>query len=154
MRSFLRWISDRLPARKISDDGRPYLIRYYIGTVFGWRVYLHHFVGSDPAMGLHDHPWRRAVSVILAGWYWEDTRQGTRKVRWLNHLIGDSFHRVILPDGITCWTLFAHSVGDVKAWGFLTPEGDGAKFTPYAYPGGAKVPFWWLAAPKGREIRK
>ena len=51
----LRAISDRLPCRIISDNDQPYLERYYIATLFGVRLYLHRFVGSDPDRGLHDH---------------------------------------------------------------------------------------------------
>ena len=170
MRKVLQWIADRLPAREISDNGEPYLRRYYVGTVFGWRVYLHHFVGSDPNRGLHDHPWAKAISIVLAGHYIEETRRGREKIRWLNGLVGDSFHRVIIPEGTSCWTMFCHTAGDVKSWGFLQdrrfdPENlrfglitegrqsvEGAIWTPYAYPGGAKNPYWWLDAPKGRDL--
>lgn len=112
----LYWFTGRLPCRIISDDGRPYLERYYLGTLLGVRFYIHRFVGSDPARGLHDHPWPWAGSLVLSGWYWEEARgteqhaitqvlaqlHGTtgivrRKVRWFNWLTGDSFHRVVLP---------------------------------------------------------
>ena len=112
----LYWFTGRLPCRIISDDGKPYLERYHLGTLLGVRFYIHRFVGSDPARGLHDHPWLWAGSLVLSGWYWEE-RRGTeqhaitrvlaalcgttgivrRKVRWFNWLTGDSFHRVVLP---------------------------------------------------------
>lgn len=116
MNRLLYWITGRLPCRIISDDGKPYLERYYVATVLGVRFYLHRFVGSDPDRGLHDHPWPWAASFILSGWYWEELRgteqhaitkvlaelHGTtgivrRRVRWFNWLTGDSFHRVVLP---------------------------------------------------------
>lgn len=175
----LHWITDRLPCRFINDGERPYLERYYIGTLFGWRFYLHRFVGSDPDRGLHDHPWSRAFSIVLAGWYWEQTRSGTRKVRWFNSLTGDTFHRVVLPCSLgdhpadavcnslpgtpqPCWTLFFHRAGDVKPWGFLRkremigltllPEGT-AIYQPYTYQREGSQKDWWLTAPLGREAR-
>ncbi len=96
--SRLLWrLSAHLPMRVINDGQRQYLVRYYVGTLFGWRFYLHQFVGSDPDRGLHCHPWRLAFSIILSGWYYEETSYGTRKVRWFNWLTGDTFHRVVLP---------------------------------------------------------
>lgn len=155
MRTLLRWITNYLPCRIINDGERPYLERYYLFTLLGWTFYLHQFVGSDPDRGLHDHPWPRAFSIILSGWYWEETRAGTRRVRWFNTLTGDTFHRVVLPysqyadndqyvrgllsrarkiypdfgdlDVLPCWTLFFHRAKKVKPWGFLktVPDADG-----------------------------
>jgi hypothetical protein len=144
MNRFLFWLTSRLPLRIISDDGEPYLERYYLATFLGVRFYLHRFVGSDPARGLHDHPWRWAASIILSGFYYEETRRGVRPVRWLNVLLGDSFHRVLLPKAmiqrggsirvaadsddptlngtgwlLPCWTRFFHRAAYTKPWGFL-----------------------------------
>lgn len=160
MNQLLWWFSARLPGRIISEGAIPYLERYYLFTLFGWRWYLHRFVGSDPDRGLHDHPWRWAFSIILWGWYWEHTRSGVRKVRWLNFLLGDSFHRVVLPtreDGALkpCWTIFVHKVGDIKPWGFMRQFANtiGTQvWTEFQYPGGAKKADWWLTAPKGRDL--
>lgn len=160
MRRFLMWLSARLPARVITQDGEPYLERYYLFDALGLRFYLHRFVGDDPDRGLHDHPWRFAFSLVLAGWYIEQTRQGARPVRWVNFLLGDSFHRVILPSSLPVWTLFAHRIGDVKVWGFMseltgTSVHGAMVFRPYQYAlEGGKPERWWLTAPKGCEIRK
>lgn len=146
MNKFLFWITGFMPMRVINDGDKPYLERYYLCTFFGWRFYIHRFVASDPDRGLHDHPWSKAFSIILSGWYWEETRSGTRKVHLFNSLVGDTFHRVVLPvvgagyrvtrmpgligynwqDGIDqpCWTLFFHSTPDVKPWGFMRPVKD------------------------------
>lgn len=165
-------ISGRLPCRIINDGDTPYLERYYVGTLFGWRFYLHRFVGSDPDRGLHDHPWSRAFSIVLSGWYWEKTRSGVRPVSWFNSLTGDTFHRVILPNMASpldlpnmrrerpCWTLFFHRVGDVKPWGFLSKDGlldfpYCQVFVPYDYAKeGGKKADWWLTAPKGKDVRR
>lgn len=155
IRKILHRITDRLPCRIINGpDGEPYLERYYVGTVAGWRFYLHQFVGDDPDRGLHDHPWTRAYSVILAGWYIEERRDGKRPVRWFNSLTGDTFHRVVLPSSDTVWTLFFHRVGRVKPWGFLrSTDGTEQVFQPYTYDREGPQDEWWLMAPLGREVR-
>lgn len=177
MNCIIYWLTGRLPCRIISDDGQPYLERYYLFTLLGVRFYLHRFVGSDPARGLHDHPWPWAGSVVLAGWYWEETRTGTRKVRWFNWLTGDSFHRVVLPcslsdhepdevmcSGIplprpTCWTLFFHRAAYTKPWGFLRPiEGEHPMvWWPYNHPKdgtGNSHGAWWNEVPIGKLERR
>lgn len=148
-RLLMAW-SARLPCRLIKDGDTPYLERYYVGSPFGLRIYLHRFVASDPDRGMHDHPWQWALSIILSGWYYEERRDTLpgrpRMVRRLNWLRGDTFHRVLLPRdqaaitawgrpaeptddfGIDserlpaeCWSLFLHRVGHAKQWGFFRP---------------------------------
>jgi hypothetical protein len=177
MKRLLFWLAGFLPCRIISDDGQPYLERYYIATLFGVRFYLHRFVGSDPARGLHDHPWPWAGSVVLSGWYNEETRQGIKRVRWFNWLTGDSFHRVILPTSCEadaresaaglvpmckpCWTMFFHRAKYVKPWGFLNAENPLGFKPPSVYvwkawdhdkggDGTATSSDWWHTAPQGR----
>jgi hypothetical protein len=66
----LLFISARRPCRFIDGErGGPYLERYYLFGAFGWHAYLHRFVDSDTDRGLHDHPWGRAVSLVLSGGY-------------------------------------------------------------------------------------
>lgn len=172
MKTILYWLTSRLPCRIISDDGRPYLERYYVGTLFGVRFYLHRFVGSDPARGLHDHPWSWARSIILSGWYYEQRRDDVRSVHWYNKLSGDTFHRVLLPVGNGsygqpehCWTLFFHKAEYVKPWGFwktrpADPWINGAgkpvaivEWRPWNFPknGTGTSKQWWLTAPLGRD---
>lgn len=166
-------VSGGLPCRIIADVTGPYLERYYLVTVFGVRFYLHRFVASDPGRGLHDHPWPWAGSVVLSGFYFEITRAGVRTVRWINGLVGDSFHRVVLPNehgqpwdmegaplgaAQPCWTLFFHRAKYVKPWGFFRPITEGQEpssakqWLPHNFPGdgeGAEDP-WWLRVPIGR----
>lgn len=177
MKRLLYWITGFLPCRIIADDGIPYLERYYLFTACGVRFYIHRFVGSDPDRGLHCHPWRWAGSVILSGWYFEETRYGLQKVRWFNWLTGESFHRVVLPcehmypegpcadhirmgvshpigGGKPCWTLFFHRAAYTKPWGFLRPlEGEKVlMWWPFNYPkdGSATPGEWWNQVPQGR----
>lgn len=126
MERFLTWLTDRLPARLIQDRGVNYMIRFYLFTLFGRRFYIHKFLASDPDRGIHNHPWRKAWSFILLGWYFEELRglasekgRRVRKVRWFNTLVADTSHRVILPSDEPVWTLFVHTVGDVQEWGFF-----------------------------------
>jgi hypothetical protein len=158
-------LSDRLPCKIIKDGASPYLERYYIGTLFGVRTYLHRFVACDPDRGLHDHPWRWAMSIVLAGYYFEMTRYYvvTRPVRWFNFLTGESFHRVILPvkpiDKTQfynsqvnsyrqhCWTLFIHHAERSKGWGFLRDIGTD-QFYEKHQPGADDE--WWKTAKPGR----
>lgn len=155
MNRLLYWIAGRLPCRIISDDGTAYLERYYLGTLFGVRFYLHRFVGDDPARGLHDHPWPWAFSLILFGRYLEERRSGPRIVRWVNWLTGDSLHRVVLIDG-PVWTLFAHRAAYVKPWGFLQPHAGDKRlrvWRPFNYAEGgdgrAAPGAWWNSCPTG-----
>ncbi len=152
IRNFLYRVSGRLPCRIISDAGRPYLERYYVATVLGVRIYLHRFVASDPDRGLHDHPWAWGASLVLAGWYLEESRSGPRVVKWFNAFGGDFFHRVLIPVGgpSEVWTLFCHRAGDVKPWGFLrtTDDGSVSSWFRFNYQGGKAA--WWKTAPQGR----
>lgn len=159
--SLLLRLSDRLPCRIIDgEQGEPYLERYYLFGVGGWHAYLHRFVDSDPDRGLHDHPWGRALSLVLAGGYDEirfadkartERSTVTRAVRpWrLNRLRGEDYHRVVLRGGRPAWTLFLHGPR-VKGWGFLR---DGV------YRGMARDADefrhrdWWKQAPSGAVVR-
>jgi hypothetical protein len=164
--SLLYRLTDRLPCRIIDGEhGEPYLERYYLAGLFGWHTYLHRFVDSDPDRGLHDHPWRRAVSLVLTGGYdelrfakppsagahVEEPPIRSRHVRpWrLNLLRGTDYHRVVLRGGRPAWTLFVHGPR-VKGWGFLrgghrkSMARDAADF---------RHRDWWRAAPSGRAMR-
>lgn len=151
MKKLLLKLSGYLPCRLIYEDGqgggRPYLQRYYVCSIFGLRVYLHRFIGSDPDRGLHSHPWSWAISLILSGHYYEERftgdliKQDIRKVSRFNFLVGESHHRVILPRDFLmsltaeerayeheieaapaeCWSLFIHRAGSKRRWGFMRP---------------------------------
>lgn len=110
-------------------DEQPYLERYHLMRLpFGYRVYLHRFVASDPGRGLHNHPWKHALSLLLCGSYTEtrmlradsDNALRHRVLRpgRLNFISGDVFHRINLPEGSECWSLFVHAP-KASDWGFL-----------------------------------
>ena len=161
MKRLMTWIASKLPPPRIifDQDGlSPYLSRYYLrgkptmpdgstpfteagdpkpGAIWpkgdGIGVYIHRFHRGDNDRELHNHPWRWAVSFVLAGGYWEERRVGddvfVREVRpgHINILSANSFHRVTLRDG-DAWTLFV--VGPkVSGWGFW--KQDDGSFTPW-----------------------
>lgn len=141
------------------NHGEPYLERYHLCRLpGGGGAYIHRFLDSDPDRGLHDHPWRRAVGIVLAGGYLEQRLVGDEvEERVLgpgrvNRLTGDDFHRIVLPGNTEAWTLFLHT-GSVKGWGFLTSTRDGGReFTPHdaVNPEGSHAG-WWKTAPRGRR---
>ncbi len=152
-------LSARLPCRLIDgEQGEPYLERYYLFGALGWHAYLHRFVDSDPDRGLHDHPWDRALSLVLTGGYDEirspdgdAARAQTRRLGpgRLNRLRGSDFHRVVLRAGRPAWTLFLHGPR-VKGWGFAQ---NGA-YRPMARDGSEfRHRDWWKDAPKGAVAR-
>ncbi len=136
-------------------DREPYLERYHLLCLpFGYRIYLHRFVASDPGRGLHNHPWRHALSLVLCGGYEETRMRGARAGNSLysrrlgpgrlNFISGDTFHRVNLPDGAECWSLFVHGP-KAKAWGFLQQS----RYRDHdEVVGQASNPRWWRDAPR------
>jgi len=167
--SLLVRFTNHLPCRIIDgEQGEPYLERYYLFGLLGWHAYLHRFVDSDPDRGLHDHPWGRALSLVLTGGYDElrfarhpadptrDAGFAERPLRHryirpgrLNRLRGTDFHRVVLREGRPAWTLFLHGPR-VKGWGFLRS----GSFRPMARDAGEfRHRDWWRTAPKGRTVR-
>lgn len=77
--SILHIIARHCRLRTISVLGKEYMRRYTYGRL-GWlpgdkptpvSVYLHHFIRPDEDRELHNHPWRWALSVTLAGGYTE-----------------------------------------------------------------------------------
>ena len=149
-------LSARCRCRVINGpDRKPYLERYFLARLpFGYRVYLHRFVASDPGRGLHDHPWRHALSILLSGSYREtrmlDARHGNALQQRrlgpgsVNFIGGDSFHRINLEPGRECWSLFLHAP-TVKSWGFLRQRG---YIDHEAALGEASNPLWWRQAPR------
>ena len=144
-------------------DNNPYLERYHLMSLpFGYRVYLHRFVASDPGRSLHNHPWHRALSLVLSGHYLEtrmtdarnDNRLVTRRVSAgsLNRIDGRVFHRIDMPENRECWTLFIHSAS-AKSWGFLRQQ----EARRFAFHDHNRVlnqqsnPLWWKTAKRPRH---
>lgn len=110
-------------------DEQPYLERYHLLRLpFGYQVYLHRFVASDPGRALHNHPWNHAISWVLSGGYEEIRMQGPKENHRLesralsagsfNLIGGRVFHRINVAPGSQCWSLFIHGPR-ARDWGFL-----------------------------------
>lgn len=134
-------------------DEQTYLERYHLMRLpFGYRVYLHRFVASDPGRGLHNHPWKHALSLLLCGSYRETRmlpadagnalQQRELRPGNLNFISGDVFHRINLSPGSECWSLFVHAP-KVSDWGFLQSRGyqDHNEVVTQA-----SNPLWWKQA--------
>lgn len=129
-------LAEKLPSPRVIYDregGSPYLSRWYLigkrrdpdpyldgqlreDDTSGWgklpfHLFLHRFHRSDDDGALHNHPWKWAVSFILAGGYLEEYREGDEVLRRhvkplrFNFLTKDSYHRVDLVNG-EAWSLF------------------------------------------------
>ncbi len=148
IRTALEWLATKLPAPRViydRDGVSQYLSRYYLwgapiapddGSAFdetgnprkgvqwhdGIGVFLHRFHRSDADPELHNHPWRWGVSLILAGGYIEERREGldvvTREFEpgSVNLLFDSTFHRVELHRG-EAWSLFVAGPR-AQSWGF------------------------------------
>ena len=156
--SWLKYLLYRLSAycrcRVINGpDDQPYLERYHLLRLpLGYQVYLHRFVASDPGRGLHNHPWKRAISLVLSGGY-QETRMLDAKAgnvlqrRWLhagcfNLISGEVFHRVNIPENSECWSLFIHAPKP-KAWVFMQQQ----QYRDHnEIVSQASNPLWWKQA--------
>lgn len=161
IRIILTFITDRLSVKVIRDDnGVPFLYRYHLFTLGfdGPGMCIHRFVKSDPERGYHDHPWKKAISFILAGKYDErilKDKTSTEYIthvrnRWsFNYLNGEkTFHRVMVEEGKDVWTIFAFQKRS-KTWGMVGLNGQykAMSTTVNDQDGG-----WWNSAGTGYGI--
>lgn len=144
--------------------GEPYLERYWLFSLFGVSAYLHRFVASDIDEGPHDHPWRVAVAMVLAGGYTEERgyihpTQGfvgkdRQRKRWrINIIQGHDFHRIKSAKPET-WTLFIHTKKS-KPWGFILaipPEAEFEGAAIYHQPHNTDNAGWQFTAPTGQHV--
>lgn len=98
-----------------------YLYRWRVLSTRWFKVYLHHFVGDDWSLDLHDHP-KRFISIGLKGWYFEHRPSGAGTVRrtykapWFRTFPAQHIHRISTPSG-SCWTLVI-VLKQEREWGF------------------------------------
>jgi len=139
-----------------------------IGAV---TCYLHHYLRSDPDRGPHDHPWAWAVALPVAGGYREHRVVGLkmgqllfrerRRIPFVPYrLTGYDFHRVVLEEGRTSWSLFFTGENASKPWGFLRPVQDemsgkapGVAYHVASNEDGNHTP-WHRSAPVGRLLER
>lgn len=131
MLRLLNFLSRHLKSRSITGPNDDlYLLRV---RLFGWMpgdsakpfsLYLHRFVREDMDRDLHSHPWKFAISFVLAGGYDEERlmKDGSVVLRRIkpfrfNILRSTSFHRVDKLHGRETWTLF-FAGPKFGTWGF------------------------------------
>jgi len=107
-----------------------YLYRWTLLKFRGRGVYLHHFVGDDWSLDLHDHP-KRFISIGLWGKYREttprycgapchclvDEKVQIFRAPWIRTFPAEHIHRISMVDGGECWTLVI-VLKAVRPWGF------------------------------------
>lgn len=107
-----------------------YLYRWFLLKTRWFNIYLHHFVGDDWSLDLHDHP-KRFISVGLKGRYVELTpatdgtenkRRRTFRAPWIRTFAADHIHRLVMVrrwngELEDCWTLVI-TLKAVRPWGF------------------------------------
>lgn len=148
-----------LPVKVIRDDkGVPFLYRYHVLTLWkdGPGICVHNFVKSDPGRGYHNHPWNRSFSFILCGFYEErilnpDYRSFKTKMRnrWtFNFLNGDDFHRVMVDEENTPWTIFFHG-SRCKTWSMVSLKGEEKPMSTQVSDTDSG---WWKEAKLGKSV--
>lgn len=134
-------ISGPMPMKQINVNGKPYLQRYYAGTLQDGRdVWLHRFLSADGDRHLHNHPFE-AESIVLSGGYAEEMkgtmlpRTGCVLVTSLRELMAVAsaytglsitpfrWHRIASVEPDT-WTLMVVKPDRLPYWYFRDDEGD------------------------------
>ena len=119
----LGWINWQ-PHFVVGPKENPYLLRWYIVPRNDWfNIYVHKFLRDDDDRAMHDHPWW-SLSVLLHGSYVEQTTTGRITYGFGAVIIrqAEYTHRIELPKGKPCWTLFITGKR-VREWGFYCPRG-------------------------------
>ncbi len=106
----------------ISQDGMPYLKRWYLIRTPWFSLRFHKILMSDLDRDLHDHPWDW-ISIMVKGSYVETTNRSEKTVKagMINR------HRARTPHKLTLltpevWTIFITG-REFRQWGFHTPDG-------------------------------
>lgn len=108
-----------------------YMFRWWLLPYSCWRpsVRVHEIIASDDDRAFHDHPWWY-FSIILRGGYWEvrpcydasDLYEGDVRTWYGPGSVifrrAASWHRLEIPNGSTCTTLFTTG-RYARRWGFM-----------------------------------
>jgi len=104
----------------------------------GFAIRVHEILRSDTGRDPHNHPWPY-WRLILCNGYTEEIYNDKGELissKWhgpgsFAYRPANTWHKLILPEGTTCTTLFITGK-KCQRWGFMTTEG----FVPYdKYPG-------------------
>lgn len=119
---------------KDGESGKIYMERYWLmpfDSNAEQNIRIHHTMRSDTDRALHDHPWP-STSIILKGGFYEitpkdqaqhpslDDTHFKREWRKPGDVIRRSAtdrHRLEIPPGGSCWTMFIMGKAE-KDWGF------------------------------------
>ena len=115
----------RKPDFVIGGEASPYLRRWHVIPRNRFmNIYLHQFLRDDDDRALHTHPYAWNCSILLRGRYDEHLPTGVKSRRAPGFVFrwGEAAHRVVLPEGRPCWTLFITGPR-VREWFFLCPKG-------------------------------
>lgn len=105
-----------MAARTIGDGQTTYMKRLCILTTPWFSIKLHRIFRKDGQRDLHDHPWN-FLSIILRGFYREDTVDGIKERRWLNFKRAEDRHSIRYVSRSPVWTLVVTGRRR-RRWGF------------------------------------
>lgn len=106
----------------IGDPNDVYLDRLTLITTPWFSIKLHRIYRPDQQRDLHNHPWC-FFSLVLWGWYTENTQRGERRVRWFNWKTLEDFHCISLVSRSPVWTL-VFTGPRRQVWGFMVKDPD------------------------------
>lgn len=126
-----------------ADDTEAYMLRYWVFNPFvddankvgRWKrlpnIRVHHIRRPDADRHLHNHPHPKSRTIILDGFYVEETgemgRMDVHLIGNINELLHDTFHRIHSVSHGGVWTLF-FTWGVGQDWGFQMDDGE---FVPH-----------------------
>ena len=131
IKAFLRWVFLRRPYWHLDGYMNRWWIRKHRPGGW-WSARIHQILRSDLDRHQHDHPWPY-ITIILAGGYWEERPDWAMKWHGPGSILirkATDRHRLIVPDGATCWTLFIMGKWR-QTWGFYTEAGK-VPYTEYS----------------------
>lgn len=124
-------VMERAPDFVIGEESNPYLRRWWvIPRNEGCNVYLHEILRSDDDRAGHDHPWPNTSHIIEGGYTevtyysnepWTEAYRYERKAGDTVSREATDTHRLILPDGGRCVSLFMTGP-KLREWGFWCPN--------------------------------
>lgn len=105
---------------KIIGDGRTvYMLRLTLLATPLFGIQLHWIYRPDNQRELHDHPWD-FLSIMLRGFYREDTPAGRRERRWFNWKRAEGRHSIRYVSRSPVMTLVFRG-RERRPWGFWVP---------------------------------